>query len=257
MTRASLTALLLTAGLASSALNAQIITRWDFQNDAVGVNNSPAPSTGGGTAMVLGMNNTLNTVTSVAAADIFGGNSANGSTDPVQGGTPTIARGWRVRGGAAPSGPSANGWSSFAPQYSQGAQFSASTLGFTQIVASYDLYVTDRGPAHWQFQYTTDGLAWTNAGGVGFANLAGDRWYNSNIVDLTGIAAVENNIAFTIRIVTAYAPGTTTYLAADAGPMSNTSGNWRFDMVTITSVPTPAAAGLLALAGLAALRRRR
>jgi len=257
MTSASLTALLLTVGCATSALSAQVITRWDFQNAAVSVNNSPAPSTGSGTATVLGMSNILNGVTSVAAADIFGGNSANGSTDPIQGGTPVIARAWRVRGGAAPGGPSANGWSSFAPQYSQGAQFSASTLGFSQIVASYDIYVTDRGPAHWQFQFTTDGLAWTNAGGVGFANLAGDRWYNSNIVNLTGITAAENNAAFAIRIVTAYAPGTTTYLAADAGPMSNTSGNWRFDMVTIMSVPTPAAASLLALAGLAANRRRR
>jgi len=243
--------------LVTSAGGAVVVTQWDFQNHALAINNSPAPSLGSGVARVLGMNNNLNGVVSIDGADIFGGNSANGSTDPIQGGNPVIARGWRVRGQRVPGGAAANGWSSFAAEYSQGAGFGASTAGFSGITASYDIYVTDRGPAYWQFQYTTDGTAWNNAGLVGFANLAGDRWYNSNIVDLSGIAGVNNNLNFAIRIVGTYAPGTTQYFAADAGPMSNTSGNWRFDMVTITAVPAPAAGVLISLAGFAVSRRRR
>ena len=248
-------ALVLVASSVASAT--QVVTQWNFQNEAIAINNSPLTSVGSGVATVLGMDNTLNGVPSIAGADIFGGNSANGSTDPLQGGTPTIARGWRVRGQRVPGGANANGWSSFADQYSQGAQFSASTAGFNGITASYDIYVTDRGPAHWQFQYTTDGASWTNAGPVGFANLAGDRWYNSNIVDLSGIAGVDNNAAFSIRVVAAYGPGTTQFFAADGGPMSNTSGNWRFDMVTISAVPAPSTLGLMGIAGLVASRRRR
>jgi MYXO-CTERM domain-containing protein len=246
----------LACAVAASAVSADVVTQWNFQGIPVGVNNSPAPSIGAGVATVLGMDNNLNGVTSVAAADIFGNAPANGSTDPVQGGT--TGRVWRIRGGAAPGGPSANGWSSFAPQFSQGAQFAVSTSGFGAISVSYDIYVTDRGPAHWQLQYTTDGSAWNSAGPLGFANLAGDRWYNGNTVDLSGVAATANNPLFAIRIVTAYAPGTSSYLAADGGPMSNTSGNWRFDMVTVSgTVPTPGAMGLLGLAGLVAARRRR
>jgi MYXO-CTERM domain-containing protein len=39
--------------------------------------------------------------------------------------------------------------------------------------------------------------------------------------------------------------------------MSNTSGNWRFDMVTFTAVPSPAGVAALGLAGVLAGRRRR
>lgn len=240
----------------TAAASADVVTQWNFQGITVGINNSPAPSTGAGTATVLGMDNTLNGVTSVAAADVFGNAPANGSTDPLQGGT--TGRVWRIRGGAAPGGPAANGWSSFAPQFSQGAQFAVATTNYSGISVSYDIYVTDRGPAHWQLQYTIDGTAWTSAGPLGFASLAGDRWYNGNTVDLTGVAAADNNPLFAIRVVTAYAPGTTSYFAADGGPMSNTSGNWRFDMVTVSAVvPSPAAVGLLGLAGLTASRRKR
>jgi hypothetical protein len=204
------------------------------------------------------MANNFNGVTSIPGADIFGGNSANGSTDPLQGGTPTIARGWRVRGTNAPGTPSANGWSSFAPQFSQGAQFNAPTTSYAGITVSYDIYVTDRGPAHWQLQYTLDGSSWTSAGPVGFANLMGDRWYNNNVVSLTGVSGADNNPLFGIRVVSVWGPGTSQYFAADGGAPTNTSGNWRFDMVTIAAaVPTPGATGALALGGLFAARRRR
>jgi MYXO-CTERM domain-containing protein len=243
--------------VAAPALASVTITQWNFQNFAIGVNNTPVPSVGTGSATQLGMTNTLNGVQSVANSDIFGGNNANGSTDPLQGGSPTIARAWRVRGGAAPGGPSANGWSSNAPLHSQGAQFNASSVGFSGISFSFDLYVTDRGPRDWQVQYTLDGSSWTNVGPAGTAGLGGDRWYNNNVVDLSGIAAANDNANLGFRVVSTYGAGTTQYFAADNGPMSNTSGNWRFDMVTFTAVPSPAGVAALGLAGVFASRRRR
>ncbi|MCU0689418.1 MAG: hypothetical protein MUE97_06745 [Phycisphaerales bacterium] len=256
--RCALAAVVCAAAGGGAAMGNIVVTQWNFQNLAVATNNAPAPSTGVGSALPLGMANTLNGVTSVNGADIFGGNSANGSTDPLQGGTPTIARGWRVRGVGVAGGPSANGWSTLAPEFSQGAQFNVPTTGFAGITVSYDLYVTDRGPAHWQLQYTLDGSSWTSAGPVGFANLLGDRWYNSNLVSLSGVSGADNNPNFGIRVVTLFAPGTSTYLAADGGAPTNTSGNWRFDMVTVTAaIPTPGAAAMLGLGGVLAMRRRR
>ncbi len=215
----------LACACSASAFASITITQWNFQNFAIGINNTPVPSSGSGSATELGMTNTLNTVRSVAASDIFGGNSAGGSTDPIQSGTPQIARAWRFRGGAAPGGPSANGWSSNASLQTQGAQFNASTVGFSGISVSFDLYVTDRGPRNWQVQYTFDGAIWTNIGAAGTAGLGDDRWYNSNVVDLSSIAGADNNADLGIRVVSTYGAGTTQYFAADNGPMSNTSGN--------------------------------
>lgn len=253
MNRIALFSCTFACALSSAALASVTISQWNFQNLPLGVNNTPAPSTGVGSATQLGMANTFNTVQSLANAEVFGGASSNGSTDPLQGGTPIIARSWRVRGGPG----QANGWSSNAPLHSQGAQFNVPTVGFTGISISFDLYVTDRGPRDWQVQYTTDGSAWTNLGSSGSASVGGDRWYNSNAYDLSAVTAVDNNPAFGIRVVSTYGAGTTQYFAADNGPMSNTSGNWRFDMVTITAVPSPTAAALLSVAGLMASRRRR
>ncbi|HTY94316.1 MAG TPA: hypothetical protein VMC02_10535, partial [Steroidobacteraceae bacterium] len=41
---------------ACAAAQADTITQWTFQNDAVATNNNPAPSTGSGTAGSIGMN---------------------------------------------------------------------------------------------------------------------------------------------------------------------------------------------------------
>ena len=68
---------------------------------------------------------------------------------------------------------------------------------------------------------------------------------NGITANLSGIAGTANDPNFAIRLVNAStgADDTTTSGAA----LNNTSGNWRFDEVTISSVPEP---GTNALAGL-------
>src|SRR2546425_745399 len=115
-----------------SAARAQTtLTAWTFDNLSIGANGSPQPSSGFGTAAALGMNNSFNNTNSISNPDVqsLAGSSSGG------------ANSWRVRGaGAAPNG--GNGWSSSAAIGTQGARFSASTVGFYRILVSFDVYAT-------------------------------------------------------------------------------------------------------------------
>ena len=221
------------------------ITRWDFNNDANngnGVNNSPAPTIGSGTATPLGMTNNYTysttpvTVGSIASSDIT---STAGSSD-------TGGNSWRIRGisGTAGVPGNGNGWNTAAPQYSQGAEFDASTAGYSNIVFQYDWYSTNQGVRDLQAQYTVDGTNWTNVGPV---QIASPSAYNNQITinfPALGITSVNNNPHFGVRLVSAYdptynGPGAPTYtaatLAANGSPVviNNNSGNWRFDEVNV------------------------
>ncbi len=159
---------------------------------------------------------------------------------------------WRIVG--------TNGWNSNAPIGTQGAQFLTSTAGDTSISASFDLYATGQGEAKMQVEYTTDGSTWinvpasdlsigsgdtnitvssnsTSANTVqgGYFNISGggssNSWYNNLGVNLTGIAGVNNDANFGIRIVNA-ATGADCVNVSGAG-LNNSSGNDRIGDVQI------------------------
>ena len=88
---------------------------------------------------------------------------------------------------------------------------------------------------------------------------------NGRSVDLSSIAAADNQAALTLRVVAAFAPGTSAYAATNPGNTYSTNGTMRFDMVTISgsvaAVPEPESyamllAGLAALAGVVRRKRR-
>ena len=237
----------------ATAAHADIITQWDF-NQSIGVNNSPVPSFGAGSATPVGMTNNANNADHPPA----GGNPT--STDP----TLATNRAWRVRGSVS------NGWSG-TTQLLSGARFNASTVGFTNIAISMDVFATDGSPRHAQFQYTLDGSSFTSFGGLLDFNATNDAWRNSIVFDLSSIPGANNNPSFGFKLVSAFSPvqftnvngvqpANTAFQRANAGPEVYTggAGNYRFDMVTfIGTVPTPGAAALLGLAGLVAARRKR
>jgi hypothetical protein len=239
-------------GAPASAVGATI-TQWNF-NTATGVNNTPAPSLGAGSATPVGMNGGLNNADILAA-----GGGTRPSSDP---GVPNNA--WRVRGSQS------NGWSG-TTQLLSGAQFNVSTAGLSKVVASFDVQATDGSPRYGQFQYTVDGATFTSLGSLIDFNASFDGWASFSF-DLSAIPAVNNNPLFGFKLVSAFSPveftnangvqpANTAFQRANAAAQvyNGTAGNWRFDMVTVSAVPEPSAliVGALAAVGLAAAPFRR
>ena len=191
----------------------------------------------------------------------YAGSSTPGSTNApdtlVQAGssTPTGTICWRVRG----AGPN-NGWNSAAPLGTQGAEFDVSTLNYSNVLLNFDLYFTTQGEAKMCVLYTTDGWTTTNVAstiaypanptfivtndpadlanyspntvsGPYFYQTTGQNFYNNIVVDFTSVPGVNNNPNFGVRIVNA-ATGADC-VAFNGGSYNNSSGNCRYDNVTV------------------------
>jgi len=149
---------LVALSMSAAAAQAQTIAAWNFENNAIAVNNSPVPSTGTGTADSIGMNIYPTPNVGVTSDDIVAGKNS----DTGANGVANTSQTWRIRGQAGSSG-AANGWSSLAPIGTQGVQFFTSTVGFTgPISLSFDWYATAQGEANLELAYTVNGGATYN-----------------------------------------------------------------------------------------------
>ena len=226
------------------AFAAQTITAWNFAGAVGAPDNSPAPTSGAGTITTLNMTNGYN-----------GGSTASDDITATFGTVNTTFSEFLLR----VRGTTHNGWAtnsngSGAPQYSQGIQLSASTVGFSNIVFSFDWYSTTSAIRDLQVQYTTDGATWINFQGpsaTGTFIAASNDYFNAGLspvnptisVDFSGITAANNNANFGVRLVSAFdSTGTLTneYAIASSTPGSvsayiNGSGNWRFGNMTFSS----------------------
>ena len=216
---------------------------WTFENLSLGLNLSPAPSLGSGTASVLGMTNSYTYATSPIVAS-----SVDASDITISPGT----QHWRIMGVNPNAGPTVTGWNTNAPQYTQGAQFNVSTAGFTGIKVSFDWLATNLGVRNLQAQYTTNGSTWINIGSVLTATAA--TFLTGLTVDLTSISTVNNNTSFGVRLVSAFDQTLGTYAQAGNAslPINNAAGTWRFDNIAVTAiaaVPEPGTYAMM-LAGL-------
>jgi len=242
---------------------------WTFESYSPGVANStlalaPTADTGSGTTVVLGMD-TGNTYPNFPTGTTT--NASDCLTNPGSSSYPTGPGGygdncWRIRSAAN------NGWSSYAPIGTQGAEFDVPTTAYTNIVVGFDLYFTTQAEAKMCVQYTTDGTTWTTATNIAYAaNTAfitnnpdpiiggspntvtgnyfyqtqGQGWYNYILVDLSGDPAASQNPNFKFRVVNAATGGDCfNYLGKS---YNNSSGNCRFDNVyvagTYTGLPSP------------------
>jgi len=238
------------------------IADWTFETNAIAVNNSPSPTIGSGTAIALGMGVYPTPSVGANTDDVLQGKS----NDTGANGVADLTETWRVRAQGGSGTLAANGWSSAAPVGTQGAQFLASTLGFTNVTVSFDWYATTQGEANMQLQYTTDGVTWSNvkltlggsdAGlvlsnnatsantvkgwfisdniGNGVAG-AGQDWFTGLTATITDPAAA-NDPNFGIRIVNASMSNDC--VSTQGTALNNSSGNWRFDNVDITGLAVP------------------
>jgi hypothetical protein len=273
-------ALVLAVALVSApATQAQvIITQWNFTSAVGAGDNSPAPTTGNGTASMLGMTNSYTETNGAGGSTLGTGSVASGdivSTTGIANSSLTLFT-WRIRGvkGSGDTGTANNGWDLSAPQYSQGVEFDINTTGYSNLTFSFDWYSTTQGVRTLQEQYTTDGTDWININSP-LQAVANDYFGTSsptNTISFNGVSGVANDPDFGVRLVSAYDPsysgaGSPSYTSANvtAGitQYNNNSGNWRFADITLegtATVPEPgttaAITGILALAAGLIYRRR-
>jgi hypothetical protein len=259
------------AALAGAApAQSGIITQWSFNATVAAPYNSPAPSTGAGAAITLGMTNSYN-----------GGNTASDDVLSTSGtATPAFTEfTWRIRGAAN------NGWATHAAgaaQYTQGVEFDVSTAGYTGIGFSFDWYSTTQGIRDLQVQYnlnTGNSAGWTNIGGTsptGTYLATSNDWYVANspstpmiALNFASILGANNDPTFGVRLVSAYdstahVPNDYASAALSSGQTviyNNNSGNWRFDNITFSgtasAVPEPASFILFGIGFVAILAGRR
>lgn len=224
-----------------------IISVWDFEGS---VN---TPSTGVGSAALLGTTATFA--------------SGNGS-----------AAGWNT------SGYSTQGTGSG----TRGVQFLASTSGFDSITVSFAHRASGTASRWAQVDYTLDGgTSWVTGFWNNSGSLSPHDTFSTFNVDFSSIAGTNNNSNFGFRVVSIFSPlafdqnstlaafaANTAYMRANANavysPSNSTAtgdyaggGTWRFDNVTvngITAVPEPTSmvlVGLVGVAGVAFRARRR
>jgi PEP-CTERM motif len=229
-----------------------VITQWTFSAAVAAPDNNPAPTTGTGTATSLGMTNGHTYTMGYPGGAVLGTGAV--TSDDVTS-SPSVANPaitseftWRVRGqkGAGDTGSANNGWNQSAPQYSQGAEFDASTAGYKNITFSFDWYSTTQGVLDMQPQYTLNGTTWNNFGPLLLA--VSNDFYGTtqptNTLDFSGIAGADMNPSFGVRLVSAYdptynGPGAPAYSSAAGGTYNNNSGNWRFDNMTFSGIAVP------------------
>jgi hypothetical protein len=276
--------LLLAACGAGTAAQADTIADWNFGTQATAAPDNTPAATGGTQA-----SSSATTGTSIGMANNYAqvgypNGSAYTFDDITNDTNSTIGNGnvWRLRGSSTAATQSgANGWSINAPQYTQGAQFTTTTAGESNVVLSFNWASTAQGIANMQVQYNTNvnnAGGWTNVGSlltatVGNSSTGGSYQTDTINFSTLGITSVNNDATFGVRLVSAYNPnlaGGTEYASASSviagapAEYNNSSGNWRFadvqiDGTAIAPVPLPASAWLMlsGLGGAGVLARRR
>lgn len=218
--------------LGGGAIAQQTIAEWDFtatNNTTInGGIASPQPSTGVGTATLLGV------TASLAAGPIGVCNASDGS-----------GCAWNTTTYAAQSAESGE----------RGVQFAVSTLGYENIHFTFEQRASGTGSRYSRVDYSLNGGSnwvtgfWDNSGGLS----PHDVFYSFS-VDFTAVTAANDNPDFMVRIVSIFAPcdfvqnttlsysANTAYMRANADAacqphIATTTGNygaagtWRFDNV--------------------------
>lgn len=191
--------LLFSVALAFSANSQTTISQWNF--DAAVPADAMIPSIGSGSFMTIG------------------GVEDNLTSGVMPGGNPSTGKAYSIK--TFPDQSTASGTAGF--------QFNVSTVGYSSIAISFDPRSSNTGSKWQQFEYSTDGTTWVVLGNNA-GMIANDF---ANPVSLTLPAAADNKSNFKFRIVSVFAPTTTSYAAVGATSTYGASGAWRIDNFTV------------------------
>ncbi|MBO9323311.1 MAG: endonuclease, partial [Roseiflexus sp.] len=196
-----------------------IITQWTFNSPTPDNNTNTGttdPAIGSGIASLVGG----------TTATFASGDASGGSTDPATG------------------DDSAWNTTTYAPQGTQdrqrGVQFAVSTVGYQNILFSFDLRHSNTAANTVALLYSTDGGA-TFSEATTFVATAGDAWFNNRSFDFSSIPALNNNPNVVFRVVAAFAASSSVYAPSNPGSSYGASGTLRFDMVTVRGEPISSA----------------
>lgn len=119
-----------------------------------------------------------------------------------------------------------------------GVQFSADTAGYQNLGLTFDFRGSSTAPRNLIVQVSANGVDFQDA--AAFEITRDGSWTNGLTVDLTGVAGVADNPAFTARMVAGFydAAG---YKAVKESSAYSPAGTWRLDMVTLRGTPTSGA----------------
>jgi len=206
------------------------IAQWNFNGpsntEVPGGVSAPTPSVGAGNAALVNLS---------LAATFASGNTTAGTLETETTSPPNF--GWNTTGYPALGAGGSKG---------SGVQFNVSTVGQAGIVFKFEQRLSNTSANTYVAQYTTDRTAgtpeWVDAATFTFTPAAtgtGDTWYNTaaRTVDVSTVTALDNNPNVAFRIVSAFSPGTSDYLAARS-TSTYAGGTVRYDMVTVTSNTT-------------------
>jgi hypothetical protein len=212
MKRAILSLLLLTTATLSAS--AETLVQWNFNSnppDTSTGTGTTAPSTGSGTASLVG---------GVTQAFFAGSTADAGSTDNS---------GWNTTDYPAQG----------AGNKTRGVQFRVSTLGFESVVVTWEQRNSATSSRYTRVQYSTDGTTFIDGPVITAFN---DTQFHAQTASLATIQGVNDNPNFLVRIVaefedTATGAGASGYVAAGTSSSYGITGTIRYDLVTISGVP--------------------
>jgi hypothetical protein len=205
----------------SGTVTKPVISQWNF--DATFTVTSPEPSSGTGTASIVGSLSGAGSATGMNTATGCGAQSGGG-----------LAWAFTANPGAS--------------NESSGVQFSSSTAGYQNIIFQWEQRWSNTATNTVRLQYTSNGATWTNFemtdlnttyclgslnNGRFETNTTGDQ-YRRITVDLSSITGINNNPNFGVRIVAAHYQSTGEFRQVTNTGTVATAGTWRFDNVTFS-----------------------
>lgn len=113
-----------------------------------------------------------------------------------------------------------------------GMQLLVPTSGYGDISIQFDMRHGNKCANTVVLQYTTDGATWLDADTF-VVSISDDTWFLRSF-DFSAISEVDDNDNFGIRVVSAFATGTTAYQASNPEKDYKDSKGYRFDNILIS-----------------------